>query len=75
MVGFNIKIILCFDQNLKIHVYCNKKNVNNKSKIIDNATQVLKLDKIYFIVCFDSFHTSQQFSSHVGTGLPGLNHF
>ena len=33
---------------------------------------------IYLFVClfvlnFDSLHPSQQFFSHVGTGLPGLN--
>ena len=26
-------------------------------------------------VCFDSLRPSQQFSSHVGTGLPGLNQY
>ena len=26
-------------------------------------------------VCFDSLHPSQQFFSHVGTGLPGLKQY
>ena len=44
---------------------------------VDHSTPgLLKLDirvKQNDCVCFDSYHPSQQFFSHVGTGLPGLN--
>ena len=29
----------------------------------------------YVFVCFDSLHPCQQFFSHVGTGLSGLNQY
>ena len=35
----------------------------------------LQFSKTRYIFCFDCLHPSQQFFSHVRTGLPGLNQY
>ena len=35
----------------------------------------LLISNISLLVCFDSLHPSQQFFSHVGTGLPCLGQY
>ena len=39
------------------------------------STKNMQHDFFVFLVWFDSLRPSQQFFSHVGTGLPGLNQY
>ena len=54
-----------------------KKNMKNfpACKELNTVTDFAQLDFKCLFVCFDSLHSSQQFFSHVRTGLPGLNQF
>ena len=47
--------------------------VTCENKSVDQPTNLHSLVNLF--VCFDSLHPSQQFFSHVETGLPGLKQY
>ena len=68
---FCIVLKLCFLQSIFNNEVCQSACITIKNPNI----LVLHLGKVLLFICFDSLHPSQQFFSHVGTSLPGLNQY